>query len=111
MKLLTWNIVLAKKDQETPQHLHLRRVAKVIFEEADDLFLDTMSTGCSTTTTSRSDNNNNNNIPPTPNEMVWGGADLCCEPIIIKRDLSSSNRNEPITSEASVRIYLSIEDW
>jgi hypothetical protein len=91
LKLLSWNTVLAKKCEETPQDLNLRRVAKVIYEESD-LFM-----------------NNNPSGNDDSDVLVWGGADLCCEPFVLTRDLSE--KIEPTTSEASVRIYLSVGDW
>ena len=90
LKLLSWNTVLAKKCRDSHQQLQFKRVAKVIYEESELMTSDNCSS-------------------EDKSHMTWGGVDLCCESSTLSRQLDQ--RAQVMTSEASVRIFLSLEDW
>jgi len=104
IRLLSWNTKVAldrnsrgkddKEGKEGNNLLEFRRIVKVIYEESDDMLGPLNNSG-------------------SPNDWIWGGADLCCFP-----DEKVKQSSSPVTGDAvenplkaSARIYLAKDEW
>jgi hypothetical protein len=111
LKLLSWNSYMSfsknedkDKKESTGSLTQFRRVAKVIYEEIDNLISHDLVNG--------------HNDDTDPMNFTWGGIDLCCPPSKTNKEINEVKRNSNVEifngdteSKACVHIHLPGDEW